>query len=57
MSQEFPKGLSKGDEWVIVFSAEEEAMARTNGYRFYRDEDEPQAEPKKRPGRPPKAKE
>ncbi len=57
MSQEFPKGLSKGDEWVIVFSAEEEAMARSNGYRFYRDEEETPAEPKKRPGRPPKVKE
>lgn len=56
MFQEFPKCLSKGDAWVVVCNAEEEAVTRSNGYRFARDEDEA-AEPKKRPGRPPKVKE
>lgn len=56
MYQEFPKGLSKGDEWRIVHNAEEESMARVDGYRFARDEDE-EAPPKKRPGRPPRVKE
>ena len=56
MYQEFPKCLSKGDGWVVVVSAEEEAVARSNGYQFARDE-EPAPEPKKRPGRPPKVKE
>jgi hypothetical protein len=57
MFQEFPKGLSKGDEWVVVMDASEEAAAREKGYRFARDEPDVPAEPKKRPGRPPKAKE
>lgn len=55
MFQEFPKGLSKGEDWVIVHNAEEEAMARRNGYRFASDEDETKTEPKRKPGRPPKA--
>lgn len=54
MFLEYPKGLSKGDDWVIVHNAEEEAMARRNGYRFAGDEDDHKAEPKRKPGRPPK---
>lgn len=54
MFHEFPKGLSKGEDWVIVHNAEEEAMARSNGYRFASDEDTPKTEPKRKPGRPPK---
>lgn len=56
MFQEFPKSLQRGEEFVIAMSADEEAAARKQGYTFARDEPEP-AEPKKRPGRPPKAKE
>lgn len=56
MFQEFPKGLSKGDEWVVVFNKEEEDMYRTEGYRFAFDEEEAPTQ-KRRPGRPPKAKE
>jgi hypothetical protein len=57
MFQEFPKGLSKGEEWVVVMDASEEAAAREKGYRFAQDDPDTPVEPKKRPGRPPKAKE
>ena len=56
MFQEFPKGLRKGDEWRIVFDAAEESRARDDGYCFGEEGDDA-PEPKKRPGRPPKAKE
>lgn len=52
MFQEFPKGLSKGDDWRIVHNQDEEAAARAEGYTFVGDEP---AEPAKRRGRPPKA--
>lgn len=53
MFQEYPKGLSKGDEWRIVHNQDEEAAARAEGYTFAGGE--PPAEPAKRRGRPPKA--
>lgn len=56
MFQEFPKCLTRGEEWVVVFDEKEESVERSNGYRFF-DEDETPTEPKRKPGRPPKAKE
>lgn len=56
MFQEFPKCLTKGEAYMIVLDKDEEAKARVDGFRFF-DDTEPAAEPKKRPGRPPKVKE
>lgn len=56
MFQEFPKALSKGDDWIVVFNSQEESNRRADGYKFARDEEDT-PEPKRKPGRPPKAKE
>jgi len=56
MFQEFPKCLIKGEASVVVFDAEQEKVARAEGYQFH-DEigKEAEAQEPKRRGRPPKA--
>lgn len=54
---EFPKALTRGDDFRVVADKAEEAEARAEGFRFWSDAEAPAAdaaeEPVKRgPGRP-----
>lgn len=56
---EYPKHLTRGDEYRVVSDEEDEKAARAEGFRFWSDPEETaieEAEPVKRgPGRPRKA--
>lgn len=47
MFQEFPKCIYRGEEYVVVFSAEEEAEKQKEGYGVTEEKQE-----KRKPGRP-----
>ena len=50
MYQEYPKVIYRGEEYVIVFCAEEEAVKKEEGYGVPQEK-EPE---KRKPGRPKK---
>lgn len=50
MFQEFPKCIYRGEEYVVVFSAEEEAEKREEGFGVPEEKEEV----RRKPGRPKK---